>query len=1096
MAQLTCANLTVEGTIAVWVGLTGTWKAGDWSAWKWEVASSTSTTRLPWSSKYKLPFQNSSYTYGFFDPNKGLVNWINNFQARYLCQRYLPKDNWYVCSMSKSLGLMEILYISTPKTFDEATTECAGRGSILANLQSINHRECARSVLGPRNGQCNSSSGDNCRNASSGCETNTCNVWVALQRPSKNLTWVLPVPSASSTIPWINSTTRGSGERKCGYYSPEKEGFGIESCTMKLSFYCQRYTPNAPSNIAGDSTETEIFARLLQPQILWEWISGFCFVYAENGTATYTTSVCGTGEAIVLTNLRANTSYRVRAFYTTTTGMNSSISQEVYIGTLPKVRWNACAQTNTSTWQVDWTFRFDHKTWKDANISCRSLGGSLATVQTIAQLQCANSTVMGTSGTWVGLTGTWSPGNWSAWKWEAALSSVTAQLPWSLQFPFIRPDYIYGYYQPDKIRLRNWDKQQSLRYLCQRYVPKDNWYECSLDQEASGRLETLYIPSPKTYDDASAECARRRSILANIQNRYHGECAGDLLGPRNGQCNSSSSDNCKTSSYFCKTNTCNVWVALQRPSQSNTWTWMLPVPISANNVSWITAPLQGGGGRNECGFYFPEKESFGIESCSMKLSYYCQRYTPKVPSALAANSTDTQIYARIVQPEILRDWVSDFCFLYAKNGTSATPTVVCDKNESTVLSGLATNTLYRIRAFFKTTIGHNSSMSSEIIIGTLPKAPNPPLNPVISSTTITVFLGRIEEGNLPIRQYCVHGMPANDLSGNMPLVPVCSASKNVTLPGLKPNMSYNVTAFVSNAYGDSDQSSSTRITTLPTVPSSTIPPISGNEASTSGISVGGFVGLAVAGILTVILAVAMAANRKRISRWFSSKDFTVPEERPQEDDPIELNQYEDVQRNDEGEAHRPQDHDEQDYSYSAVGARIRDEKPAEADTDVTVAEHSHDNETEATAASGASALEYTYATPVSRKRDVKHAELDTDAQGAEHSDNFEEPATELAQSKIGCENVLGEFLSPTDDETIEIKYAVLDRTEMKPTSQLTRSQDPKVEEEREHTSYATICNPIYDVAGDPPSNTADGFKAEHIYDAAVNDGPVHDRKQG
>ena len=94
---------------------------------------------------------------------------------------------------------------------------------------------------------------------------------------------------------------------------------------------------------------------------------------------------------------------------------------------------------------------------------------------------------------------------------------------------------------------------------------------------------------------------------------------------------------------------------------------------------------------------------------------------PVVPSAIAVNSTDTHIYARIVQPNILRDWVSDFCFLYEKNGTAATPTVVCDKNESTVLSGLATNTLYRIRAFFKTTIGHNSSMSSEFKIGTLPK---------------------------------------------------------------------------------------------------------------------------------------------------------------------------------------------------------------------------------------------------------------------------------------------------------------------------------------------------------------------------------------
>ena len=156
----------------------------------------------------------------------------------------------------------------------------------------------------------------------------------------------------------------------------------------------------------------------------------------------------------------------------------------------------------------------------------------------------------------------------------------------------------------------------------------DNWYLCSLDQEASGSLETLYLPTPKTYDDAFAECVWRGGILANIQNKYHGECARDLLGPRNGQCNSSSSDNCKTSSYFCKTNTCNVWVALQRPSQSKTWTWMLPVLIAANNVSWITAPLQGAGGRNECGYYSPEKESFGIESCSMKLSFYCQRYTP------------------------------------------------------------------------------------------------------------------------------------------------------------------------------------------------------------------------------------------------------------------------------------------------------------------------------------------------------------------------------------------------------------------------------------------------------------------------------------
>ena len=91
MAQLTCANLTVKGTSPVWVGLTGTWTAGNWSAWKWEVASSTRTTRLPWSSQYTLPVKNSSYTYGFLDPNKGLVNWINNFQTGFLCQRYVPK---------------------------------------------------------------------------------------------------------------------------------------------------------------------------------------------------------------------------------------------------------------------------------------------------------------------------------------------------------------------------------------------------------------------------------------------------------------------------------------------------------------------------------------------------------------------------------------------------------------------------------------------------------------------------------------------------------------------------------------------------------------------------------------------------------------------------------------------------------------------------------------------------------------------------------------------------------------------------------------------------------------------------------------------
>eukprot|EP00117_Sycon_ciliatum_P021822 scpid100616/ scgid19000/ len=139
-------------------------------------------------------------------------------------------------------------------------------------------------------------------------------------------------------------------------------------------------------------------------------------------------------------------------------------------GAQPVATWKDCAQTNTSTWQVDWTFQYDSKTWKDANISCRSLGGSLATVQTMAQLTCANWTAEGTSATWVGLTGTWTAGNWSAWKWEAALSSVTAQLPWDSKFPLNTAVKLFGYYQPEVNSLRNWDHKQTLPYLCQRYV--------------------------------------------------------------------------------------------------------------------------------------------------------------------------------------------------------------------------------------------------------------------------------------------------------------------------------------------------------------------------------------------------------------------------------------------------------------------------------------------------------------------------------------------------------------------------------------------------------------------------------------------------
>ncbi|XP_065195256.1 uncharacterized protein LOC135826579 [Sycon ciliatum] len=472
MAQLTCANWTAEGTSATWVGLTGTWTAGNWSAWKWEAALSSVTAQLRWDSKF--PLIRPDYKYGYFEPDiVTLRTWDKNQSLRYLCQRYVPKDNWYVCSANNSLGRLEILYNPTPKTYYEATTDCAGRFSILANIQSLNHAECARSVLGPRNGQCSSSSSDNCKNASFGCKANTCNVWVALQQTSKNWTWVLPVPSIPSKIQWINSTTGGSGERKCGYYLPEEEGFGIEYCTMKLSFYCQRYTPNAPSNIAVDATETEIFARLVQPQILREWISGFCFVYAKNRTAAFTTLVCGTSESMVLANLSANTSYRVQAFYTTTTGINSSIYQEVYISTLPRVKWETCSLISSRTWQVDWTFQDGLKTWTEAKTTCQSYGGSLATVQTMAQLTCANLTVKGTSGVWVGLTGTWTAGGWSAWNWEVTSSTRTTKPPWSSQYrlPFNISDRAHGYYELYR-GLLNFDKNLPLRYLCQRYVPK------------------------------------------------------------------------------------------------------------------------------------------------------------------------------------------------------------------------------------------------------------------------------------------------------------------------------------------------------------------------------------------------------------------------------------------------------------------------------------------------------------------------------------------------------------------------------------------------------------------------------------------------
>ncbi|XP_065194719.1 uncharacterized protein LOC135826016 [Sycon ciliatum] len=126
-------------------------------------------------------------------------------------------------------------------------------------------------------------------------------------------------------------------------------------------------------------------------------------------------------------------------------------------------------------------------------------------------------------------------------------------------------------------------------------------------------------------------------------------------------------------------------------------------------------------------------------------------------------------------------------------------------------------------------------MSPVVSIGTVPKAPTSPDNYVLSSTTITVFIGRTEGKNLPILQYCVYGRPANDMSGNMTSIPVCNASENVTLIGLAPGMTYNVTTYVSNAYGDSAQSTSTRITTLHQAPTTDqVDATSGYQASASG----------------------------------------------------------------------------------------------------------------------------------------------------------------------------------------------------------------------------------------------------------------------
>ncbi|XP_065195226.1 uncharacterized protein LOC135826546 [Sycon ciliatum] len=126
-------------------------------------------------------------------------------------------------------------------------------------------------------------------------------------------------------------------------------------------------------------------------------------------------------------------------------------------------------------------------------------------------------------------------------------------------------------------------------------------------------------------------------------------------------------------------------------------------------------------------------------------------------------------------------------------------------------------------------------MSPVVSIGTVPKAPTSPDNYVLSSTTITVFIGRTEGNNLPILQYCVNGRPANDMSGNMTSIPVCNASENVTLIGLAPGMTYNVTTYVSNAYGDSAQSTSTRITTLHQAPTTDqVDATSGYQASASG----------------------------------------------------------------------------------------------------------------------------------------------------------------------------------------------------------------------------------------------------------------------
>eukprot|EP00117_Sycon_ciliatum_P032159 scpid31711/ scgid0150/ len=496
--------------------------------------------------------------------------------------------------------------------------------------------------------------------------------------------------------------------------------------------------------------------------------------------------------------------------------------------TQPALIWKTCAQTNARTWQVDWAFCETREKWEDAKGRCQDAGGNLATAQTITQRRCASSTVTRTStqscssstamtgcGVWVGLKGTWPRrgGTWTAWNWEVTQFPSGSAPPWTSQNPVIDKDMKYGYYWPERNGLENTDKNSMLMYLCQRYVPKENWYSCNCTaDQATGCMQTLYISTPKNFDGAAAECATRSSILANIQNMDHKECAISLLGPRNGQCNSTS---CRGS---CKANTCNVWVALKK--MNSKWKWLSPVQIVARNITWINnEPNTKGGFR--CVYYSPEHGRFENERCQLKKSFYCQRYIPSAPFKITVNSTENQISARILHSNVLPEWITGFCLNYSmqvadKGNTAAR--VICNTDEFILLGNLTANTMYRIVAFSNSTTGLYSSISPEVCIGTLPRAPTMLLNGTITSTTIAVCLYPIQGGNLPVQKYCVTLRAAFDPYGNLSLISICNDSIAVTITGLAPNTTYNVSTYVVNKFGDSATSNFILFTTLPPDP--------------------------------------------------------------------------------------------------------------------------------------------------------------------------------------------------------------------------------------------------------------------------------------